>query len=135
MSYFYSHRCAKCGGDDDVSKSWKSWWFCKACFDGAHRDAKKELNSITNKSYCDPILYHYAHLQYTKEFEAVLFRTPPHQPAMLQAMKQFVANVACKYSCDEATTQYAQAIFMHRMKDAIKECEYICNQGVRVHTS
>ena len=81
------------------------------------------------------MLYQHAHEQYTKEFEAVLFRTPPHQPAMLQAMKQFVANVACKYSCDEATTQYAQAIFMHRMKDAIKECEYICNQGVRVHTS
>ena len=124
--YYYSHSCAQCGREDDVSKSWKSWWFCKVCFDGAHRDAKKELNSITDKSYCDPILYRYAHLQYTKEFEAVLFRAPPHQPAMLQDMKQFVANVVCKYNCDEATAQHAQAIFMQRMEDAIKECVSIC---------
>ena len=32
-------------------------------------------------------------------------------------MKQIVANVPC--SCDEATAQHADAIFMQRMEDAI----------------
>ena len=125
MSY-YSYRCAKCGCEDGVSNSWKSWWFCKVCFNEAHRDAKKELNSITERSYCDSMSYRIAKEHYMKEFEAVLTCTLPHQNEMLQAVKQIVANVPCKCNCDEATAQRAQAIFMHRMEDAIKECVYNC---------
>ena len=74
-------------------------------------------NVCIRKTYCDSTLCQIAKEQYTKKFEAVLTCTLPHQNEMLQAMKQIVANVPC--SCDEATAQHADAIFMQRMEDAI----------------
>ena len=127
---YCSYPCDKCGGHDRVSNSWKYRWYCNECFNEAHRHAMKELNCISERTYCDSALYKFAKEQYMKEFDTVLTCT-----ALQSKDDDFVKNVteavwqsvgpsfhASQCKCDDDTAQRAQDLFRARVDYAIREC-------------
>ena len=120
----YQWSCTKCGSESDVSQVHKYQWYCTACFKEAHRDATKELESITERKYCGPELYKLAKEQYRKEFDTVLTSTVRNQNALLEEACQYVGPRITRGQvyCDEATAEWARSLFRHRMKKAIREC-------------
>ena len=123
----YQWSCTKCGSESDVSQVHKYQWYCTACFKEAHRDAKRELNCITERRYCGRELYKLAREQYWKEFDTVLTSTVRNQNEMLGEVEKVCQIVGPRIGrgqvyCDEATAEWARSIFRQRVEAAIKEC-------------
>ena len=77
------YACDKCDAVYDVTALSLNWyhdrevlkWYCEACYREACRDAKKELQAVTNGEYCSAVQYAEARRQYMKEFTMVIRNT------------------------------------------------------------
>ena len=75
-----SYTCDKCDDVYDDAALASDWyhdrevskWYCAACYREACRDAKKELQSVTNGEFCSAVHYAEARKQYMKEFTMVI---------------------------------------------------------------
>ena len=82
MSYYSCEKCQAPYHHKVVSSSWYhdrrcNTWYCPSCVREACRDARKELEALTNKSFCSFRVYGEAKKQYTEEFWKVLRKQMP----------------------------------------------------------